>query len=75
MTGIKCSSTKQERQTTEKMSEIELCTMLDNLARTRYGRHSVYQLTSKEKVQIAEELYRTLHLNEVLIRRCLVFPK
>ena len=39
-----------------KISEIELCTMLDNLARTRYGRHSVYQLTREEKTQIAEEL-------------------
>ena len=58
-----------------KISEIELCTMLDNLARTRYGRHSVYQLTRQEKVQIAEELYRTFHLNEAMIRRCLVFPK
>ena len=58
-----------------KISEIELCTMLDNLARTRYGRHSVYQLTRQEKAQIAEELYRTFHLNEAMIRRCLVFPK
>jgi hypothetical protein len=58
-----------------KIGEIELCTMLDNLARTRYGRHSVYQLTRQEKAQIAEELYRTFHLNEAMIRRCLVFPK
>lgn len=58
-----------------KISEIELCTMLDNMARTRYGRHSVYQLTRQEKAQIAEELYRTFHLNEAMIRRCLVFPK
>lgn len=58
-----------------KISEIELCTMLDNLARARYGRHSVYQLTRQEKAQIAEELYRTFHLNEAMIRRCLVFPK
>lgn len=58
-----------------RISDIDLCTMLDNLARTRYGKHSVYQLTSREKSQIAEEIYRTLHLNEALIRRCLVFPK
>lgn len=58
-----------------KITDIELCTMLDNLARTRYGRHSVYQLTRQEKAQIAEELYKTLHLSEALIRRCLVFPK
>lgn len=58
-----------------KMTEIDLCTMVDNIARTRYGRHSVYQLTRQEKAQIAEELYKTLHLNEALIRRCLVFPE
>ena len=58
-----------------KITDIELCTMLDNLARTRYGRHSVYQLTRQEKAQIAVELYKTLHLSEALIRRCLVFPK
>ena len=57
-----------------KMTDIELCTMLDDLARTRYGKHSVYQLTRQEKAQIAEELYKTLHINETLIRRCLVFP-
>ena len=61
------------------MSDIGLCTMLDNLARTRYGKHSVYQLARQEKAQIAEELYRTLHINEAhineaQIRRCLVFP-
>ena len=58
-----------------KITDIELCTMLDNLARTRYGRHSVYQLTRQEKAQIAEELHKTLHLSEALIRRCLVLPK
>ena len=57
-----------------KMTDIELCTMLDDMARTIYGKHSVYQLTRQEKTQIAEEIYRTLHLNEALIRRCLVFP-
>lgn len=57
-----------------KMTDIELCTMLDDMARTIYGKHSVYQLTRQEKTQIAEEIYRKLHLNEALIRRCLVFP-
>ena len=58
-----------------KISDIELCTELDTLARTQYGRHSVYELTLKEKEQIAEYLYRIRHLSESLIRRCLVFPK
>ena len=58
-----------------KTSDIELCTELDLLARTRYGRHSVYELTLKEKEEIAEQLYRMRHLNESQIRRCLVLPK
>ena len=56
-----------------KLTDIELCTQLDQLARTRYGRHSVYQLSRKEKQEIAEELYRKLRLSEAQIRRCLVF--
>jgi hypothetical protein len=58
-----------------KMSDIELCTKLDELARMRFGRHSVYQLTQSEKVSIAEELYRMHHLSEAQIRRCLVLLK
>ena len=58
-----------------KVSDIELCTELDQLARTRYGRQSVYQLSLKEKQGIAEHLYRVRHLSESQIRRCLVLPK
>ena len=58
-----------------KISDIELCTELDTLARNKYGRHSVYQLTLKEKVEIAEHMFRTRHLNEAQIRRCLVLLK
>ena len=58
-----------------KVSDIELCTELDQLARTRYGRQSVYQVSLKEKQGIAEHLYRVRHLSESQIRRCLVLPK
>ena len=54
-----------------KISDIELCTELDSVARTRYGRHSVYQLSEKEKQQIATELYHIRHIGEAQIRRCL----
>ena len=57
------------------LSDIDLCTELDALARNRYGRQSVYQLTLKEKQAIAEHLYRVRHLSESQIRRCLVLPK
>lgn len=56
-----------------KISDIELCTYLDSLAKTVYGRHSVYQLTRHEKENIAEELYRKHHLSDSQIRRCLAF--
>ena len=58
-----------------KISDIELCTQLDEIARSCYGKHSVYQLTLGEKANIAEDLYRMHHLSESQIRRCLAFPK
>ncbi|MBQ6689611.1 MAG: hypothetical protein IJN02_10325 [Bacteroidales bacterium] len=57
------------------ISDIELCTELDQLARSRYDRQSVYQLSLKEKQDIAEHLHRARHLSESQIRRCLVLPK
>lgn len=58
-----------------KVSDIDLCTELDVLARNRYGKHSVYQLSLKEKENIAEYLYKVRHLSDSQIRRCLVLPK
>ena len=58
-----------------KISDCELCTELDKLARERYGKHSVYQLSLKEKQEIAEHLYRVRHIDEAKIRRCLVLPR
>jgi hypothetical protein len=58
-----------------KITDIELCTQLDELARSCYGRHSVYQLSLTEKTKIAEDLYCKHHLSESQIRRCLAFPK
>ena len=57
------------------ISDIELCTELDRLARNRYGRQSVYQMSLKEKQDTAEYLYRVKHIGESQIRRCLVLPK
>lgn len=58
-----------------KISDIELCTELDELARNRFGRHSIYQLSAKEKQQIAEDLFKNRHLNIAQIRRCLVISE
>jgi hypothetical protein len=57
-----------------RISDIDLCTGLDQLARNRYGRHSVYQLTENEKSKIASELYYDRHINKAQIQRCLVMP-
>ena len=58
-----------------KISDIELCTELDRLARSKYGVASVYQLSVAQKQTIAENLYRRLNIGEAQIRRCLAFPK
>lgn len=58
-----------------RISDIGLCTELDDLARNRYGKLSVYQLSLKEKLDIAEYLFIVRHLSESQIRRCLVLPK
>ena len=54
------------------ISDIELCTELDMFARRRYGQPSVYQLSLKDKLEIAEHLFRVRRLGESQIRRCLV---
>ena len=58
-----------------KVTDIELCTELDKIAQNRFGRRSVYELSRSEKETIAEYLYRTRHLSESQIRRCLVLWK
>ena len=58
-----------------KISDIDLCTELDMLAREKYCKPSVYQLSHSDKLGIASELYRKRHLGESQIRRCLALPK
>ena len=72
---INLASIESGKADYRRISDMELCTELDALARNRYGRHSVYQMTLKEKEDVAEYLYRVRHLNESQIRRCLVMPK
>lgn len=54
-------------------SDIDICTEIDRNILPKYGKTSVYMLTRQEKQQIAEYLYRNLHIGERQIRRCLVF--
>ena len=55
-----------------KLSDIDICTEIDRNILPKYGKTSVYQLSSEEKTHIANYLYNTLHLNSAQIRRCLV---
>ena len=57
------------------ISDIELCTELDILARNRFDKSSVYQLSLQEKKKIAEQLHQVHHISESQIRRCLVLSK
>ena len=54
-----------------KLSDIDLCTEIDKNILHKFGKASIYQLSSEEKKQIANHLYNTLHLNTAQIRRCL----
>lgn len=54
-----------------KFSDQDLCTEIDRKILPKYGKRSVYQLSSEEKTLIANHLYKTLHLNAAQIRRCL----
>ena len=52
-------------------SDIDVCSEIDNYILPKYSKSSIYQLSRQEKQQIAEYLYRTLHIGESQIKRCL----
>lgn len=54
-----------------KPSDIDICSEIDRNILPKFGKSSVYLLTDREKQQIAEYLYRKLHIGEMQIRRCL----
>lgn len=54
-----------------KISDIDLCTEIDKNILPRYGKTSVYHLSTAEKQDFAEHLYRERHISEAQIRRCL----
>lgn len=57
-----------------KLSDIDLCTEIDRNILPKYGKRSIYQLTSEEKKHIANHIYDTYHLSITQIRRSLVMP-
>ena len=54
-----------------KLSDIELCTEIDRNILPKYGKTSVYHLSSSEKTLIANHIHNRLHLSVGQIRRCL----
>ena len=55
----------------KKMSDIDLCTEIDRIIIPSIGGQSVYTISDREKLRIAEHLYRNLNVGEAQIRRCL----
>ena len=56
-----------------KISDIDLCIEIDQLILPEFGKGSVYLLSDCEKRKIAELMFRKYHINEMQIRRCLVY--
>ena len=62
----------EQRRFVTGTSDIELCKEVDELTQNRYGKKSIYLLSSSEKRAIAEFLYKQRHIPESQIKRCLV---
>ena len=54
-----------------RLSDIDVCTEIDRNILPKYRKTSIYQLSSEEKIHIANYLHNTLHLNATQISRCL----
>ena len=63
---------EKARFNASRMTDMQLCEIIDQQYVPRYGKWSVYQLTVQEKNAIANHLYKTYHLSEKQIRRCIV---
>ena len=57
-----------------KLSDMELCTEIDRNILPKYGKKSIYQLSSEEKTHIANHIHSKLKLNTAQICRCLAMP-
>lgn len=60
------------RENYRRLSDIQVCELIDNEILSRYGVQSVYQLSTKAKIQIANELWNKYHISRDKIERCLV---
>lgn len=64
---------ENEKGNYRKISDIDLCIEIDQFILPEFGKGSVYLLSDQEKRKIAELLYKKYHINEMQIRRCLVY--
>lgn len=64
---------EKSRHRTVAINDMELCKIIDNQIVPRYNKASVYQLSPKEKVEIANQLYKEFRASSIQIKRCLVF--
>ena len=55
-----------------RLSDLDLCKIIDREIVPQYSKPSVYHLSPKEKLEIAEILYRQFHAGREQIRRCLI---
>jgi hypothetical protein len=65
---LKC---EHGRENYRGMSDILVCELIDNEIIPRYGVESVYQLSYKVKIEIANELWSRYHISRDRIERCL----
>lgn len=63
---------ERSRGTPLGMNDLQLCELIDRKYVAQHRARSVYELTSREKNNIASELYRHRMAGEAQIRRCLV---
>lgn len=58
-----------------RLSDLDICRMIDKDLVPKFGKFSVYQLTQQEKRKIAELLYRQFHVGKAQIIRCLAMKE
>ena len=63
---------EKNRGTPLGFNDLQLCELIDNQYVPRYRARSVYHLSSREKNNIASELFRRRLAGEAQIRRCLI---
>lgn len=64
---------EQARHVAARMTDLQVCELIDTRYVPKYRTCSVYHLTDSQKNAIANDLYTQYRLGQAQIRRCLVF--